>query len=591
MPVGYGTPQAYTPLTLLDWMMLLMVMVASAVGTLAVYFGPIASWLGQTRQLIVVGFVLSIMAICTQGRMLRLIGAIEVAWGSSTIQNLDAIARMDPTGHRVSPRNQLSMLSLLALPLALSAAYKQLIGGVTVSEPTVQQIEMGMTVPPKTQLTLGGIPLFGDTMMQYWNDPQYQKPYGYTVFTETPERTVVVDAPLSPSVAALQDSLRPDQSATISANVSAIVTNMIMSWDTQKELNGTDIGVLQKNLGFQNPDCGNITIGNQTYTIADLDHLDTFAAWFQTSGVHAATTFGGNNSFWVALGTGKCDQALKADQGSSFFLMSRTNGTDNPDLGDFWHQAQGFAVSLERYEATWNVSRIDAELLSARNVGAGPLANSTYNFTLAQSGLIDHRWRNYESGFVAQMAEFNFANPVQAYRRGRDYTNLTTDTTFVAAMVRSRLVHLAGPLSVDYNTAMTGPLAYTIPSMVSVQTFTMRQTWELACIMLVYPVIMLVYVALKVVVFHGNPAVIGVGIISMLAAVNPAGLSLMKGAGYSGELDREITAIFSTIPIFDGGQGLLVGHKSLQIDLQPREARERGRHGSLARLQKGVLYG
>ncbi|KAK5952429.1 hypothetical protein OHC33_006472 [Knufia fluminis] len=587
MPVGYGHPQAYARLTQLDWMMFVVVMVASAVGMLAVYLAPLATWLGQNRQLIVVGFVLSLMAICSQGRMQRLLAAVEIAWGPSTVQNLDAIARMDPTGHRMSPRNQLSVVLLLALPLALSAGYKQLIGGITASNPVAQHMEIGMTVPLKTQLTLGGIPLFGDTMMGYWNDPQYQKAYGYTVYTETPERTVIVDAPLRHSMQTVQDSLRSDQFATVSANVSAIVASMVMKWDTQEDLNNTDIRLLQKNLGFENPGCGNLTIANETYIIADLDHLDTFAAWMRTSGVHAATTFGANNSFWVALGTGKCDETLGADQGSSFFLLSRTPGTENPTLGDFWHQAQGFAISLERYEATWNVSQNDAALLSARAVEPGPLANSTYNFTLAQSGLVEHRWRNYESGYVAQMAEFNFLNPVEAYRQGRDYTNLTTDTTFVAVMVWSRLVHLAGPNSVDYNTAITGSLAYTIPSIVSVQTFTMRQTWEIACIMLVYPIIMLVYFALKVMVFHGNPAVNGVGIVSMLAAVNPAGLNLMKGAGYSGELDREITASFSTVPVFDDERGLLVGHKSLQVDLQPRGKQ---RNGSNARLQRGVLY-
>lgn len=89
-----------------------------------------ASWqLGFENQIIVIGFLLSLMNLCMRRVAPTLFLILEARWGNSRLQNYEALLKTSIT----LPHTQLiwraTLLSLILLPLGLSAAYKRFVGG------------------------------------------------------------------------------------------------------------------------------------------------------------------------------------------------------------------------------------------------------------------------------------------------------------------------------------------------------------------------------------------------------------------------------------------------------------------------------
>ena len=89
------------------------------------------SWLlGQKNyQLIIVGFLLSIMNLCLASTAPSLFLHVEARYGSSTIQNYDGILRNQILGLRLDVLWRLILGLMTILPLGLSVAYKTFTGG------------------------------------------------------------------------------------------------------------------------------------------------------------------------------------------------------------------------------------------------------------------------------------------------------------------------------------------------------------------------------------------------------------------------------------------------------------------------------
>jgi hypothetical protein len=91
----------------------------------------LAVFLSQTNQLIVVGLLLTIMALCTEVQIRQFSLLAEAHWGQSTLQNFEALLVDDPWARNLSPMPHIVLLCLFALPLGLSASYKNFAGGST----------------------------------------------------------------------------------------------------------------------------------------------------------------------------------------------------------------------------------------------------------------------------------------------------------------------------------------------------------------------------------------------------------------------------------------------------------------------------
>jgi hypothetical protein len=91
----------------------------------------VAWWLRSSGQLVVLGFLLGIMNICTSTVVPRAMIAVESHCGPSTIQNYDALL----TARVLAPKTSLiwraTIAVFIALPLGLSVAYKRCLGGIS----------------------------------------------------------------------------------------------------------------------------------------------------------------------------------------------------------------------------------------------------------------------------------------------------------------------------------------------------------------------------------------------------------------------------------------------------------------------------
>jgi hypothetical protein len=99
------------------------------------------SWrLGFQGQIIVIGFMISIMNQCLMRFLPTSLTLIETRWGESRLQNYDAILRNSAVANDTGPLLRVVLLFFLVLPMTLSIAYKKLLGG----ESTIN-IQTGMS--------------------------------------------------------------------------------------------------------------------------------------------------------------------------------------------------------------------------------------------------------------------------------------------------------------------------------------------------------------------------------------------------------------------------------------------------------------
>ncbi|KAH9243233.1 hypothetical protein K456DRAFT_28566 [Colletotrichum gloeosporioides 23] len=113
-----------------DIAMAIIAFACLALSVLVVSNGYISWYLGvSNRQLIVIGFLLSIMSLCLASVTPTLFILLEARFGNSTIQNYDAILRNKPLASSLSFAWRLILVVMLALPIGLSVAYKTFSGG------------------------------------------------------------------------------------------------------------------------------------------------------------------------------------------------------------------------------------------------------------------------------------------------------------------------------------------------------------------------------------------------------------------------------------------------------------------------------
>lgn len=160
-PAALGRPSTKAYVTAFD-----LGTVAVSIGCLAAGVASVASeslsWrlAPNNNQLILLGFVLSIMNICLGRVAPALFLHIEARFGASTVQNYDGLLRNNVTAARLSHHWRAVLVFLMALPIGLSAAYKQFTGGASTRwfvDPvgltgTNSTSYYGMFAPPGLQL-------------------------------------------------------------------------------------------------------------------------------------------------------------------------------------------------------------------------------------------------------------------------------------------------------------------------------------------------------------------------------------------------------------------------------------------------------
>ena len=204
------------------------------------------------HQLVILGFLLSIMNLCLGSVAPTLFLLVEVRFGPSTLQNYDGILRNKPLGSQLSMVWRFILALMLALPLALSAAYKSFTGGesamnVNATMYVTDASHYGMFAPPGLQ-SLGektGISLFSNATLpfavaaspQNGSDPPMPLQSfasGFNVLSLNNESTAMLDIPQPAYVSAVQKLLAGGESWNITAPVRATVATFNHSRTTNQ---------------------------------------------------------------------------------------------------------------------------------------------------------------------------------------------------------------------------------------------------------------------------------------------------------------------------------------------------------------------
>ncbi|KAK1477997.1 hypothetical protein CABS01_03299 [Colletotrichum abscissum] len=223
-----------------------------ALGILVVSHESISWYLGVgNNQLIVVGFLLSITSLCLGSVAPILFILIEARFGKSTIQNYDGLLRNKPTASRLGMSWRVALILMLALPIALSVAYKTFTGGESQMEIDSfdyisNKTYYGMFQPPGI-LSFNGVSGFLNAATAFREAtklssngseppfPTLPSTYGYNILLLNVTSAAALDTIQAFYVIAIQERLAIGESWTITAPVTGTVATFNKMIDSDRQ--------------------------------------------------------------------------------------------------------------------------------------------------------------------------------------------------------------------------------------------------------------------------------------------------------------------------------------------------------------------
>ena len=485
------------------------------------------------RQLIVLGFLLSIMNLCLGSLAPTLFLLLEAKFGPSTIQNYEGILCNRPLSSKLSLTWRMALGLMLALPLGLSAAYKNFFGGestmmVDAMSYTGNESYYGMFVPPGLQL-LGektGISLFFNATLPFavasspinGSDPPLPtrpQAYGFNVLLLNTESTAMLDIPQPSYISAVQSLLAGGESWNITAQVIATVAT------------------------FNNSRAEN-EAGYESY-------LESFCESGQeSSGAYTHQSL--MNNWSVVL----LDHPSPGDQSLQYIGLPPDPGIEyTPACSNFSEYAQLYDMNRQLCNGTWSITRGGIELVEGSCTGVALPADK--QLVITNNTLFLGVW------YMMSLAEF--LGPFATTRNQSTWEGPYM-ATGMAAMLWSRITALDGAgndgdphvasgifAGVTYEDA---GLIYPVNDTVVYIRPTLRKSSLLYAVLMLQPLLIFVILGLKL-TFHSMPLDNGFGLISILSGVERRSLDNLGGAALSGELQKAVRLVMR--PVQDREKG------------------------------------
>jgi len=170
--------------------------------------------LGTKQQLVVVGFMISIMGLCLGYVALNVCIQWEVRHGHTTLQNLDGLVRRTPFGSQMDFGWRAILLYLTFLPLGLSLAYKQFFNdGTSTVHWSVDDMKAGMYPPPAVNPTVGPALMYNASqsfLQVTWSNPPlptFPSAYGFNTLVLNETATAMLDVPAPSVITNMQSAL------------------------------------------------------------------------------------------------------------------------------------------------------------------------------------------------------------------------------------------------------------------------------------------------------------------------------------------------------------------------------------------------
>ncbi|MCJ1405538.1 hypothetical protein MMC11_008766 [Xylographa trunciseda] len=522
-PLHAGVPQHKPLVSWKDVSATIIAWLCFVTGLVAVFSQNVAVYLGQTNQLIIIGFLITIMGICSRRELELLALAYEIYGGRSTLQDLDALLRNDFMASNVSKRSRATIFFYPLLALILSASYKSFSNGSSTE--TLESIsgQFGLTASPGNQRIGSGISLLVEVYLPFWTDPDVNRTYGFNMFVASNTTTAILDAPLPNYLNDLIPGLAVGDSLLISATVNATVSEMIE---------------------FPESDRNDPNFWNMTWAAygQDIDTGSGPADPFLDPPLFSDNLL--ENAFSGML-AGSGDWGIYSNPNNTLVFLSIWNTTLNET---FQSTAQAFKLSRRQCRGTWNITSSGVYLAEATLLETYDEAVQSQN----QSLIVDNEL-GITPTFHATLFEYDYRfrgtwnepMPTSSIAEPQYQYKTSTTSALVASMIWARQVSLWEP-SRNNASSTASNNQYTIePVNITTQreVITLRRDAGLVVVLASWPFLTIIALTLKT-CLYSVPLGEGFGIISMLAGMKDCNLDVFSGASLSGQLSREITVRF-----------------------------------------------
>ncbi|MCJ1269090.1 hypothetical protein MMC22_008979 [Lobaria immixta] len=475
------------------------------------------SWLlGQKNyQLIVVGFLLSVMNLCLDSTAPSLFLQVEARYGPSTLQNYDGILCNRIFGSRLDALWRLTLGLMTILPLGLGVAYKTFTGGnsaltVNAADYIGNTSYYGMFAPPGLQ-SLGeqtGISLFSNATLPFLvaasptNGTEPPLPldtqaYGFNILLLDNETTAALDIPQPDYISTVQRLLAPGESwgltACIGGTVAKFNDSKIIDSDTK----------------------------NSTF----MRRCDEAVA---SSGVYTAMQMLKENCF-ALLDAPSADQSFQYIGFPPFPNDHTIPGY--PSCSTFSHYAQLYDITRRTCTGSWVITRGGLQLVSGEcdetnllpekqliiTNGTNPfLATSTCLLSSSSWELLGHQPGMGRTGNIhlwQQVWQLCFGQKSQSSTVLQTWPKLMT--------------HPPGHLN--------DTVEYIRP--------TLRKSGLLYFIFAIQPLLVFVSLALTACILNSTPLDKDFGFISVLSGIDRESLDVINGASLSGQLATKVKLV------------------------------------------------
>ncbi|KAK3713903.1 hypothetical protein LTR37_008153 [Vermiconidia calcicola] len=182
---------------------------------------PLAWYLGFSGQIVVIGFLLGIMDLCTLTVVPYTFILLEARFGSSSLQNYEALLTSQVLSPGAKPIWRLALGFFVVLPFGLSVAYKRFLGGTSSAQITVNPPgQYGIDFPDISAWAPSGdaIYLLATSISPFLSASQYNpqpyppvdafpSPYGYNTLLLSGNAAALLDIRTKSYVKRAQASL------------------------------------------------------------------------------------------------------------------------------------------------------------------------------------------------------------------------------------------------------------------------------------------------------------------------------------------------------------------------------------------------
>lgn len=533
-----GIPERKKTLSALDCTATALSLLCLAAAILIIHPNlPFAVKLGTNKQLTALGFLLGVINQCLQRVLPFLFVLFEARSGRPTLQNFQGLLSLSPLSKQLAHRWRFSLVLMQATPLVLGVLYKQFSDGVTTTQPestpygifapaappgfqswigrSKKWVEYG-AVAPKWNAILANftVPFLDATNDDTSPAPPDNTVYGFNTVLLSNTSVASLDAPTPSRILTLQRSLDSGSSIHLTGRVRGTVARF------------------------------NETLGDEAYW------NQTYPTWL-VKGTRISNGFG---RFLLHAGVAADDSPI-AWNGSWVLIGSMSIGEPVSNLD--WEvtgreflgrAAMRFDVKRHRCTGTWKVTRSSIELVSG-GCGAEPLDDVYQYYTSCQLELAERLGNS-----VAE-----YLTPFATFRNASSWL-VPTNAAVVAAAFQAIVAGSEGFVPIQpggeiwLGQNVTGYLneTYYETETTSIDVPTLRADWKLYVILALQPAATVLVLFFAGFGLYHTPVSRDFGLVTLVAGVDGKSVGLIRGAGFSGKVQRPVGVGIMVSPP-DGG--------------------------------------